>query len=97
MDALAPPMLLQPLVENAVRYSASRVQIRASLQDGALELEVRNDVATPPSGAGGFGIGLANAQSRLRELYGDSARLTLETSPAEALVRIALPYHRENG
>ena len=97
-DALAgvvPNLILQPLVENAVRHGiarrtdAQRLTIRGARHNGALVLEVEDDgpglpagwTLTPPEGAGG--VGLTNVRSRLERMYGEAGRLELLT-PADA-------------
>jgi len=84
-----PPMLLQTLVENAVKYGISmrpeggEIAILARRESGALRLQVTNPgalVAGAPalgSAQGSTGLGLANAASRLRLLFGDRASLEL--------------------
>jgi hypothetical protein len=104
-DGLVPTLVLQPLVENAVRHGVARVpgpgriHVRAFEDDGRLAIEIRN-TGTPDSGharaANGDGIGHANTRARLAELYGDRAGLTLKVQPdGEALVRLWVPYHTE--
>ena len=90
-----PPMLLQTLVENAVKYGIStrreggEVVITASLKADNLHIGVTNpgEVATPASAAAAragssTGVGLRNASERLKLLFGDRARLTLAAEPA---------------
>ena len=90
-----PPMLLQTLVENAVKYGIStrreggEVFIAATLEADALHIGVTNpgEVATPASAAAAragssTGVGLRNASERLKLLFGDRARLTLAAEPA---------------
>jgi sensor histidine kinase YesM len=78
-----PPMLLQPLVENAVRHGiepkigGGEIGIHATLTDESLRIEVSD------SGVGlvskeGSGAGLANIRARLAALFGEHGRLTLE-------------------
>jgi sensor histidine kinase YesM len=95
-----PPMLLQPLVENAIAHGlepkieGGHVTVGAVLRDGALALTVQDNGRGPDAGPGkkGTHVGLANTRERLRALYGDSATLTLEAAqPAGALARITLP------
>ena len=83
LDREFPPMLLQPLVENAIRHglepkvAGGRLCVVAALDGGALRLRVSDDgvgfSATP-----GEGVGLGNIRARLAALYGPSARLALE-------------------
>lgn len=88
MDAAVPHMILQPIVENAIRHgigrssTAGRLQISACLVEGRLELRVLDDgpglILTAPTQS--RGIGLANTRARLEQLYGDAARLTVENA-----------------
>ena len=84
-DALAracvPGLILQPLVENAIKHGVARarrpvlVQIRAHVQDGQLVLDVENDGdAGPANSADGTGVGLVNVRDRLQARFGDAAR-----------------------
>ncbi len=110
-DVLAvavPPMLLQTLVENAVKYGISarreggELRITARLEDAALHLRVTNpgDLAEPANPAAAragssTGVGLRNASERLKLLFGDRASLTLLAEPAgcvSADVRIPLNH-----
>ena len=102
LDAEVPSLILQPLVENAVRHGIGRaagggeVRISASVKGGRLHMEVRD---TGPgfgveSGRGsGSGIGLENTRARLEELYGQGS--LFEYGNAEsggAFVRMVIPY-----
>jgi len=88
-EAQVPSMLVQTLVENAVKHgigtlaSGGEIVIRASIQKGALALEVVNSgqLAAPKDGA--TQIGLTNARERLRLLYGGKASLKLENRGAQ--------------
>jgi len=90
-----PPMLLQTLVENAVKYGISprreggEIVIAASLAGAALHIRVSNpgDLAAPASvsaarAGSSTGVGLRNASDRLKLLFGDRASLTLLAEPA---------------
>jgi LytS/YehU family sensor histidine kinase len=100
--ARIPPLLLQPLVENAVRHGVARkveggrVVVRADRVGERLRLEVRDDGpgVAAFTGAGGNGIGLENARRRLEQLYGSEHRLDLERSGEWTRVCLELPYHR---
>ena len=78
-----PPMLLQPLVENAVRHGiepkigGGEIGIRAMLTDEALRIEV-SDTGVGLVSKEGSGAGLANIRARLATLFGERGRLTLE-------------------
>ena len=93
-----PAMILQPLVENAVRHAVAtrdettRVTITAALTSDALELTVEDDGPGPASAGSGFGVGLANTRARLAEEYGDAHRFTIDASPHGGFrVAIAIP------
>jgi two-component system, LytTR family, sensor kinase len=86
LDALVPNMILQPLVENAVRHGVSprespvTVSISAYRAGTMLHVEVSDDGPGLQSGwrfEDGGGIGLANTAERLRRLYGDEHRFEL--------------------
>jgi two-component system, LytTR family, sensor kinase len=104
-EALVPPLLLQPLVENALRHGvasagAVRLTISARARNGMLELVVADRGAGVRAGAGsgGNGVGLANTRARLAELYGARGSVELRNGThggAEAIVR--LPFHQRAG
>lgn len=101
-DALVPTLILQPLVENAIRHGiahrvqAGRVAIRARRMNGHLRLEVEDDgpgLASELTPAPGTGLGLRNTRARLEQLYGSDQELELEDAPAGGTwVTIRLPY-----
>ena len=88
LDEAVPPLLLQPLVENAVVHAIARrirpgkVRIGAGMVAGALWLEVEDDGAEGLPDVEGHGIGLANTRARLQALYGTDATLSIETTDA---------------
>jgi two-component system, LytTR family, sensor kinase len=96
-----PNLILQPLVENAVKHGVSKrarggaIRITASARNGMLALSVSNDgPSLPPNweSAGG-GIGLANVRARLRSLYGDDFALCMQNLDAggvEILISVPL-------
>jgi LytS/YehU family sensor histidine kinase len=81
-----PPMLLQTLVENAVKYGIAprreggEIAITARCESGQLRLQVTNP-GTLAAGGGSTGVGLRNAAERLQLLFGDQARLDLRENP----------------
>jgi len=93
---LVPQLILQPLVENAIRHgiASSRekswVEITARRKDGALELKVCNSVAqNRPKGTG---LGLRNTEARLKHLYSDEATFEFEiTADRTAVTRLVVP------
>jgi hypothetical protein len=96
-----PPLLLQPLVENAVRHgiaprvAGGEVRIEAGLAAGRLCLAVENPRdpgASPPRPAGrGPALGLANVERRLRLTYGGEATFAVRAEPDRFRVEIELP------
>lgn len=84
-SARVPALVLQPLVENAIRHGIApcpwkgQVVIRAFARDGQLVLQVRDTGPGPhkPSSSPGNGLALANTRQRLAELYAGAASLTL--------------------
>jgi signal transduction histidine kinase len=95
-----PPMLLQTLVENAVKYGISRraeggeIAIIARCEGGALRLQVTNpgELASPSSRArsASTGVGLHNAAERLRLLFGEQATLQVRAATPELVVAEAV-------
>jgi len=101
-DAEVPGMILQPLVENSVRYAVARtakpvaVTIAAHEDYGRLVLEVSDDGPGAGEVAKGFGIGLANVRDRLAARYGDMASLTsgpVEGGGWRSVIRLPLERH----
>jgi two-component sensor histidine kinase len=101
MEALVPPLIFQPLVENAIRHgiesceTGGTVTVRASQAAGTLHLEICDD----GGGAGtaqllkpGNGVGLSNTKARLQELYGDRHQFALTVNqPIGACAHIEIP------
>ncbi len=101
--ALVPTLLLQPLVENALRHGLGqvarpgRVDITARVRDGRLRIEVAdNGVGLPAGRPARDGIGLSNTRARLQHLHGDRHQLRLESRPeGGAQVIVELPLRVE--
>ena len=99
-SAAVPTLLLQPLVENAIRHGVvpngdvAEISIAAVRERDRLHLEVRDNGPGPGGSSGGGGLGLANTRARLQELYGPSHRFELTNAPAPggALAVIDIPY-----
>ena len=101
--ALIPSLLLQPLVENAIKYGiaqmdeAGHLRIAAKVFAGDLLIELSDDGpgANLVDGQlpGGKGVGLRNTRERLRELYGEQHSFRLQdTEPHGLTVNIRIPY-----
>jgi len=101
LDALVPNLVLQPLVENAIRHGIEprakpgRIHLRARREHRRLKLEVRdNGVGLSPGGPPAEGVGLSNTRARLLQLYGEGHRFDLGNSPDGGLVVcVELPFH----
>jgi sensor histidine kinase YesM len=100
-----PPMMLQSVVENAIKHGiepkpeGGRVSVKAGVQNGQLWVEVRDTGVGLPDGellegpTSGTGLGLQNLRERLAMLYPGKSRLTLCTdSPSGTSVKITIPY-----
>lgn len=106
LEAAVPHLVLQPLIENAIRHGVAptpghcAVRIEAARTGTSLALSVTDDgthPTVPARPAGGNGIGLANTRARLARLYGDAGRMVFESTPPRGhAVRIALPYRGVN-
>jgi LytS/YehU family sensor histidine kinase len=90
LEARVPYLILQPLVENAIRHGIAshsqpgRVVIYASSDNGSLVLEVRDNGPGLANGSGTItrkGMGLTNTRSRLEKLYGGRQRFETKTGP----------------
>ena len=104
MDARVPNLILQPLVENAIRHGIARssaaglVEIGAWRENGSLLLSVRDDGPGLSAADGGReGVGLTNTRARLARMYGDQQGLEMENAEGGGTrVTIRLP-HRPGG
>ena len=104
LDALVPHLLLQPLVDNAVKHGISKLPeggeicISSSVADGALHLEVKDDGPGLSSAGSGqtTGLGLRVTRERLETLYGQEQSVEL-LSPAEGglAIHVSLPFHMQ--
>jgi two-component system, LytTR family, sensor kinase len=103
LDASVPNLVLQPIVENAIRHgiaprsSAGRIEIRAERRDGMIELQVIDDGPGLPPGDEEVkeGIGLANTRARLRQLYGDGHRIEIKDADGGGLaVKLSIPFRQ---
>jgi two-component system LytT family sensor kinase len=98
-DVLVPALLLQPLVENSIKYGlasrveAGRIEVRARREESSLVLEVEDDGAGFSAGTLREGVGLSNTRGRLAQLFGAAQRVEIDTPAAGgAIVRITLPW-----
>jgi len=105
LDVVVPSMLLQPLVENSIKHGlgpkveGGSIYLRSRIVDSRLVIEVEDDGVgmggaqlEESSSWSGMGIGMANISERLQVLYGDTARMTIDTHEGKGtLIRIRLP------
>jgi LytS/YehU family sensor histidine kinase len=104
LDALVPTLILQPLVENALRHgigsseAAGHLQISAERQNGTVHIHVSDDgpgIRGDWRGLQQKGVGLRNTLSRLEKLYGDSFSFDLlNCADRGAVVSFSIPYRR---
>jgi LytS/YehU family sensor histidine kinase len=97
LDIQVPPMLVQTLVENAVKHGISRlsaggeISIHAAEANGALHVEVVNSGQLATSGD--TQLGLKNVRERLRLLFGEQAKLTLRNlDPDNVIAEVVIPH-----
>jgi two-component system, LytTR family, sensor kinase len=105
LDVVVPSMLLQPLIENSIKHGLApkieggSIYLRSRLTDSRLIIEVEDDGVgmggaqlEESSSWSGMGIGMANISERLQVLYGDTARMTIDSHEGKGtLIRIRLP------
>jgi two-component system LytT family sensor kinase len=103
LDAMVPGMLLQPLVENAVRHGVAsiaeggKIAIESGLREGRLRIIVRNSgrQGARKHGQGENGIGKRNISERLQTLYGNDHQFRLEwPESGGCVVTVELPIRR---
>jgi two-component system, LytTR family, sensor kinase len=104
LNALVPSLLLQPLVENAVRHGVSkssapvRITLKSRLRDSLLEIQVCDDGPGVLEESSGNGVGLSNTRARLEQLYGERQSLRLDgLRGGGTIVTVVLPYRPEKG
>jgi len=107
-SAVFPPLVLQTLVENAIKHGiepkpdGGRVRVRAEIVDGLLQVDVQDTglglptPLSPTATSSGTGLGLDNIRHRLALLYPGVGRLSL-SSPAAGgtLARVVVPYQTQ--
>jgi LytS/YehU family sensor histidine kinase len=95
---LVPPMLLQPLVENALKHGirdlvdGGAVVVRSFVREDWLHALVENTVGAGGGAVEGQGVGLRNLRQRLANLYGERARITWQRDDDAFRVEITLPF-----
>ena len=100
MPAMVPALLLQPLIENAVKHgvlpreSGGTVALQVAKQNGLLHISVADDGPGWPAGAApARGVGLTNTAERLAELYGEHSSFSLDPIPEGGVVAtVEIPF-----
>ena len=99
LNAQVPCLIMQPLVENAVKYAVAsrpeggRIHLSFQRQGDVLRASVDDDGPGVPNVTNGNGVGLANVRSRLLHRFGEKQRFTLGRSTLGGLsVHMELPY-----
>ncbi|HEU4595798.1 MAG TPA: histidine kinase [Pyrinomonadaceae bacterium] len=106
LDTPVPNLILQPIVENALRHGIAprstpgRIEISAKRKNGSLRIEVQDNgpgisAISKPNGRFREGLGLANTRARLRQLYGADHSFELQNAPGGGLlVMLEIPATR---
>ena len=104
--ALVPSLILQPLIENAIKYAISPVEdggtlrISARVQQGTLILQLSDTgpgLGNGNNGQKSSGVGLKNTRERLQQLYGDAQAFTLAPNkPTGLTVTINMPFEERD-
>ena len=102
LDAMIPNLILQPLVENAIRHGIAplrrggKISIQSRRQDDKLQVQIDDNgkgLREPSESSQGNGIGLINTRQRLKQLYGDNHRFVLRDGDhGGALVILEIPF-----
>lgn len=91
-----PPLILQPLVENAVRHGVAerpeggKVRIAAILRHEVLTITISNDAGKNPA-TSGFGLGLESVRNRLEACWGPRAHMVVTQDPCRYAVALSIP------
>jgi hypothetical protein len=99
-DCLIPPLVLQPLIENAVKHGIATlvdggtIRVEGHVRGGRMEISVENeyDPDSPPPRRNG--LGLRNVRKRLATRFGDSARLSAHADKDQFRAEMVVPYER---
>jgi two-component system LytT family sensor kinase len=99
---LIPPMLLQPLVENAIKHGVYQstelvtIEINVLTKEDHLEITIVNNFDEAMVNKNGTGLGLVNCKERLRILYGSSQFLETHADAGKYFVRVQIPFDLKN-
>lgn len=99
-DCMVPPLVLQPLIENAVKHGIATmvdgglIRVEGHVVDGLMEVSVANDFDPDSPSPRRHGLGLRNVRSRLATRFGDAARLTAHVENNQFRAEMVVPYSR---
>jgi len=99
-DCMVPPLVLQPLIENAVKHGIATlvdggtIKVEGRVNQGLLEISVENGFDPDSPAPRRHGLGLRNVRSRLETRFGAEARLTAHTDTNHFRAEMILPCRR---
>jgi len=96
-SAMIPPMVLQPLMENAIKFAWSQleqgqVELSINKRDAALFISIKNSKAAIQNSTVGTGTGLKNTKERLKLVYGDDASVYTKEEKNSYQVNLSIPW-----
>ncbi|MFZ6742073.1 sensor histidine kinase [Undibacterium sp. JH2W] len=101
-NALIPPMVLQPLLENAIKHGIRNlpkggvIVVTIFQRDRWLHIAVENPLSPAPASSTGNGLGLSNLRQRFFALYGEQARVTWQQTDEKFILEMAMPFEQDN-
>ena len=99
-ECMVPPLVLQPLIENAVKHGIATmvegglIRVDGHIVDGSMQVSVTNDFDPDSPSPRRHGLGLRNVRSRLATRYGDAARLTAQVEDNRFRAEMVVPFNR---
>jgi two-component system sensor histidine kinase AlgZ len=99
-ECLVPPLVLQPLIENAVKHGIATmvdgglIRVEGHVIDGSMEVSVANDFDPDSPTPRRHGLGLRNVRGRLATRFGEAARLTAHVENNQFRAEMVIPYTR---
>ncbi len=99
-ECLVPPLVLQPLIENAVKHGIATlvdggtIKVEGHVVDGILEISVENGFDPDSPAPRRHGLGLRNVRSRLETRFGPAARLTAHANQNHFRAELVVPCRR---
>ncbi len=99
-DCMVPPLVLQPLIENAVKHGIATlvdggtIKVEGKVNDGLLEIRVENGFDPESPAPRRHGLGLRNVRSRLETRFGPEAKLTAHAAENQFRAEMIVPCRR---